>query len=410
MSDPETARGGPVPRGTSEPILRAVRPRHWLRSLLRRASTITAVLAVLASGTVIAVSGKLLLPFQQVTTLHGRLASIGDFFEDPQVVRILRKHGLRVEVSLAGSRQVATGSLEGLDFVFPSGKPASDLIWDHRHHQGLYENSSQPFESPLVLASFREYAETLVDQGIAVPQPAAPGQPQLYYTIDMSKFLKRTADSPSWNDLGVARHGLPNGNAVVAQTSDICDSNSADSYLSLVAFAANDNRPPTEDEVPDVARRIKGLLLQQSPSDDLYSSYTSAHGPSTDPIAVLYEHQYLAYQAGYQAAHGGVDTERVLLYPKSPSRSQPHFIALDRKADRLGTLLGKDPELRRRATELGYQILPDDNSQALDRYLDSRHIPSPNTYVNDLTEAKMPPWGVLEDMIAAVKPCPTVAD
>lgn len=364
-----------------------------------------AVLAVMASGTAIAVTGHLLLPFRQVTTLHGRLASIGDFFQDPQVVRILRKHDLRVEIFSAGSRQVATGSLKGLDFVFPSGKPASDLIYDLRQRQHGYDNGSQPFESPLVLASFREYAETLVDHGIAVRQPAADGRP-LYYTIDMAKFLAGAASSPSWNDLGVSRHGLPNSNAVVAQTSDICQSNSADSYLGLVAFARNHDRAPTDAEATKVAGSIRTLLLQQSPIDDLYGSYTSADGRSADPIAVLYEHQYLAYQVGYQARRGSVDSDRVLLYPKAPMRAQPHFIALDRKADRLGRLLANDAELRARATELGYQLVPDDNSQALDAYLGRHHIPVPNPSTSDLTEAKMPPWQVLEKMINTVKPCP----
>ena len=403
MSGPRLGGSGLAPHWTNEPILKTVRPRHWLRSLLRQVWTVTAVLAVVASGTVITVTGHLLLPFQQVTTLHGRLASIGDFFQDPQVVRILRKNGLRVEISSAGSREVATGSLTGLDFVFPSGKPASDLIYER---QSKYENGSQPFESPLVLASFRDYAQTLVARKIAEPQRTPAGRPPLYYTIDMTRFLAETAHSPSWNDLGVRRYGLPNGNTVVAQTSDICQSNSADSYLALVAFARNHGKAPTAAEAAKLAESLRTVLLQQSPSDDLYSSYTSARGHSADPIAVLYEHQYLAYQVGYQARHGSVDTDRVLLYPKTPMQAQPHFIALDRKADRLGALLAHNGELRARATQLGYQLVPDDNSRALKRYLDSRHIPAPNLSTSDQTEAKMPPWQVLEQMITTVEPCP----
>lgn len=409
MSDPQSGGNGPDLGWTSEPTLRSVRPRNRLRSLLRRAGTVTAVLAVVASGTTVTATGHIALPFQQVTTLHGRLASIGGFFQDPQVVRILRKHGLRVEISSAGSREVATGSLTGLDFVFPSGKPASDLIYDLRQRQNLYENGSQPFESPLVLASFRDYARTLVARHIASPQPTTDGEQPLYYTIDMPRFLSATAHSPSWDDLGFGAHGLRNSNAVLAQTSDICQSNSADSYLALVAFATNNSKAPNAAQATHLAQSLRPLLTQQSASDDLYSSYTSPRGHSADPIAVLYEHQYLAYQTAYQARHGSVDRDRVLLYPKTPMRSQPHFIALDHKANRLGALLGHDVELRNRATQLGYQLVPDDNYRALDGYLGSRGIPAPNRSAQDQTEAKMPPWQVLEQMINTVEPCPPLA-
>ncbi|MFI0716003.1 hypothetical protein ACH4SK_36440 [Streptomyces inhibens] len=349
-----------------------------------------------------------MLPFERVTTLKGRLASIGDFFEDPQVIRILRKHGLRVETSSAGSRAVATGSLRGLDFVFPSGKPAADQIHDTRQAAGEYSKDFQPFDSPLVLASFRKYAETLHDRHVAFPQPAPGGGKPLYYTLKMDKFLSLTRKGLSWNDLHVDNHGIHNGNPVLAQTSDICQSASADAYLGLVAFTQHHNTPPIEDQQAQVlARSISPLLLSQgSPSDSLYTYYIDSNGPSQDPIAVLYEHQYLAYQANYRAAHGTVDTERVLLYPRYPMLSQPHFIALDHEANQLGELLENDPELRRRETQLGYRLVPSGNPDELAKRLKGQGIPAPQLSNSEQTAAKMPDWQVLEQMIAAIKKCP----
>ncbi|MFD9209068.1 hypothetical protein ACFVZM_22645 [Streptomyces sioyaensis] len=353
-------------------------------------------------------TGHLLLPFERVTTLKGRLASISDFFEDPQVIRILRKHGLRVEAFNAGSRQVATGSLKGLDFVFPSGKPAADRINDARQAAGEYSKNFHPFDSPLVLASFRPYAEALHARQVALPQRTPGGGAPLYYTLDMDRFLSLTRQRLSWNDLHVDHYGISNGNLVVAQTSDICQSNSADSYLGLVASTRHHNAPPTDTtSARALARGISSLLLSQgSASDSLYTYYIDSNGISQDPIAVLYEHQYLAYQATYRAAHGTPDTERVLLYPRAEMMSQPHFIALNHQADQLGKLLETDPELRRRETQLGYQLVPSDSVDELATYLNGESIPAPQPAGDEQTVAKMPDWQVLEQMIAAIKRCP----
>ena len=48
------------------------------------------------------------------------------FFADPQVQKIFRQHGLNVQVTTAGSRQIATTvNLKNVDFVFPSSAPAA---------------------------------------------------------------------------------------------------------------------------------------------------------------------------------------------------------------------------------------------------------------------------------------------
>jgi hypothetical protein len=89
-------------------------------------------MAVFIGGTIaLTVTGRLGLPFQQVVTFRGRPASVGDLFQDPRMIRVLRKNSLRVETVSDGSREVAAGSPDGLDFVFPSGKAAPDWIHDN---------------------------------------------------------------------------------------------------------------------------------------------------------------------------------------------------------------------------------------------------------------------------------------
>ncbi len=358
---------------------------------------------------VLLTTGNLLLPFQRMTTLKGRMASVGGFFEDPQVIRILRKHNLRVQIVWAGSRELAMGSLNGYDFVFPSGQSAASQIYERHAHNG-YSNDYRPFNSPLTLASFREYAETLVDAGVAVPQPTPQGEKPLYYWLDMHKFLRLTERSRTWNALGIARHGVRNGNLVLANTSDICQSNSADSYLGLVAFIRNGNAVPKDSEAAQsLARKIKPLLVGQgSPGTSAFLDYKGSGGRNLAPIAVAYEHQFLAYQDQYLGKHHRIDDERVLLYPRPQMMSQPQFIALNPEADPLGELLEQDTELRHRATQLGYQLTDTDGTDKMKEYLRVRDLPAPQTSGRDQTAAKMPDLPMLEKMIATVKDCPEV--
>ncbi|MFF4713366.1 hypothetical protein ACFY2V_18500 [Streptomyces eurythermus] len=401
-----------VPPGPSgpveEPVLgpRVPRMRTRRRRLVRALPFLMALVLAGAGLHQLRHAGKLLLPFESVTTLRGRLASVGDLFKDPQIVRILRKNGLKVEITSAGSREVATGSLNGLDFVFPSGQPAADLIYVRRQEEGLYSKDFHPFDSPLVLATFAPYAKALTAIHAAEPEKV-PAGPQLYYTVDMARFL--ALRNTKWNSLDVQKYGFRNDNKILAQTSDICESNSADSYLSLAAFTLNNDSVLSKQTVPSLAPAMKQVFGGQgAPSDGLYSSYVSSNGSRQSPVAVLYEHQFLTYQTAYRAAHGHVDTQRVLLYPKTQLLSEPHYIALNHQADRLGELLEGDPELLRRETELGYQLHSSEDGHELRDYLRSQGVPAPQEDTVDRTKVTLPDLSVLEAMITKIKgrPCP----
>lgn len=361
-------------------------------------------MALLAGGIVgLTTTGHLGLPFQRVVTLRGRLASVGDLFEDPQVVRILRRNGLRVITSSAGSREVATGSLKGLDFVFPSGESAADQIHDERQQERLPSNDAHPFYSPLVLATYGEYAEALARNEIAVRHGSGK---TLYYKLDMKKFLARVRAQNNWGDLGIT--GPEAQNLILAQTSDICQSNSADSYLGLVSYTLNDGKVPTNrSDAQKLAGSIAPLLLGQgSPGADMINEYERPDGPGVDPVVVVYEHEYLQYQAEYRAAHSSVDGERVLLYTDPEYLSEPDFIALDDKANRLGKLLTDDPELRRRESQLGYRLFGTDGATELSSAMAQQHVPLAQGISANVSFAHMPDYQLLDLMINKVESCP----
>ncbi|MGW7818649.1 hypothetical protein ACWGLF_11030 [Streptomyces puniciscabiei] len=414
------------PRQTGEPRLRVGEPadppspgstaRRWFP---RAVAAVTALCAI-----VVLAQGHVGLPFTRIVTIEAKMASKADYFEDPEVQRLLVRHGFRVHITRMGSRGIAAQSYDGYDVVFPSGQPAADLITRKRAAEGHPATTYRPFVSPVVLGTYREYAETLQDAGIATPLPGVPaGSRPLYYSLDMRKFLHATADGRRWDSLGTDRggrrigidsHGIHNGNKVLAQTSDICEANSAGTYLGLVSYIWNhDNIPQDTAEASRFAERIRLLLNDQGmPSSEKNETYLSAEGKSIAPIAVIYEHQFLAHQIATQAGTGHVDSERVLLYPSARFIAEPQLIALTPAGDRLGDLITRDPALQKRAMELGFRVRDAEGASAtsdsLTRFLTDHHIQAP-VLSDDDTKAVLPRLDLLEKMIEIVGDCAPVA-
>src|ERR1700754_1052766 len=117
----------------SEPGL-DVRPRpapFFLRRPFVRRFTPVASLGVIGLVALL-VSGNLMLPFERLVTLEGAGGSKAEFLEDTEVRDLLLRHHMKVQVTRQGSRGAATGDLDALDFVFPSGQPAAELVGQRR--------------------------------------------------------------------------------------------------------------------------------------------------------------------------------------------------------------------------------------------------------------------------------------
>ncbi|WP_345057418.1 hypothetical protein [Streptomyces rameus] len=404
------------PPRSGEPRLKlgapAVAPAR--RSLVRRLLPRAVAAATALCAIVVLAEGHAALPFERIVTIQAKMASKADFFEDPEVQRLLVRHGFRVHITRMGSRGIATQKYDGYDVVFPSGQPAADLITGRSAAEGHPVTTYRPFVSPIVLGTYREYAETLQDAGIAAPLPGVPaGSEPLYYSLDMKKFLAASAHGRRWDDLGTGRHGIHNGNKVLAQTSDICQANSAGTYLGLVSYVWNAQEiPQTPAEAARFAERIRLLLNDQGmPSSEKNETYVSAEGKSISPIAVIYEHQFLAHQIAARSRTGHVDGERVLLYPSARFVTEPQLIALTPDGDRLGELITTDPALQQRAMELGFRVRDAQGgsatSDALTRFLGQRGIQAP-VLSDDDTKAVLPRLDLLERMIEVVGDCDPV--
>ncbi|WP_285504010.1 hypothetical protein [Actinokineospora sp. NBRC 105648] len=364
-------------------------------------------MSVFAVGGVILllVTGNIFVPFEGTEEIEGITGSKGAFFNDETVRRELASHHIKVHVTDVGSRSILGHDLANKDFAFPSGAPAAKQI---RAKAGAQvRDPVKVFTSPLVLATFREFAETLRDRGIV--ESVSGDSTSMYYTLNMKKFLDQVAGGARWSDLGIQQHngGQKIDNVVVAQTSDFCSANSAAGYLTLVAHDRGGGKVPTDVVAADkLGRDIKGLLDGQGRTDDaLATTYLSdANVARTKPIVVIYEHQYLEHQIKRAARPAGLDRDRVLLYPDIQLIAEPEFIPLSPKGEELGKLLNSDENLRVRAVELGYQLnTVQGDGESLNRLLDDKHIPAPPQIKSTVVA---PELAELEAMIKAVSSCP----
>jgi hypothetical protein len=346
-------------------------------------------------------------------TVDGIMASKSDYFKDPVVQELLAERGFTVNVTTRGSREVADEVIasgpETFDFAFPSGKPAANLISNARRAAGQPVENAALFTSPVVLASFREYAETLVDNGAATPRPHPAGEEPLYYDLDMDRFMKLGLEHRSWDDLGVQEHGIRNGNVALARTSGACRSNSGATYLALVAYVASKDVAPADDGLDLLADRIRPLFTAEGMhGENLMDSYLSADGKSQGPIVVVYEHQYLAHQIGLRQRGQEVDTSRVLLYPDREFLSDPELLYFTQDGRALSEVLATSPELRARMTELGFRVYGEGSADTtgtttLYEYLERVGVATPGVPPS-FTVARFPELDTFERLIVETFP------
>ncbi|MFC0111024.1 hypothetical protein [Kibdelosporangium aridum] len=383
-----------------EPLLTVRRPqppplrrRGFLRVFLP-----TALAALLGLGTLMA-TGTAALPFQTLTVLQGKMASKEDFFNDAQVQEILLRHHIRVHVTAMGSRDVATTGLDGYDFVFPSGQPTAELIQRRTTGNPDVKPHRPVLTSPLVLATYRPYAEELERSGIAVARQGNT----LYYDLRFAELVKAMRRGDKWS-------GDRNHNPITVHTSSVCTSNGGGNYLGLLAYIENGGKPvATDEEVDRVAEAVTPLIRAAGlPLKSPKQTYFAEDGQATAPISVLYEHQYLQYQANRTRTTGRVDDRRVLLYPDTGLMTEPGFISLNPEVRRLGTLLETDPDLRRRAVELGFRVVAADdvpNTPTLAEQLAKAGVPVPEDENGD-TKALLPASiDLFERLIVRVGQC-----
>ncbi|GAA4575282.1 hypothetical protein [Planotetraspora kaengkrachanensis] len=268
------------------------------------------------------------------------------FFDDPQVKAAFAKHGLRVEVDAAGSRQIATSvDLGKYDFAFPSSVPAAEKIKQDRKASRTFS----PFYSPMAIATFEPIVDVLTKAGVVSDSGSG------YQVLDVQKYLDLVAKGTRWDALP-GNTAYPARKRVLLTTTDVRTSNSAAMYLAITSYVANgDDVVNSSAQTAKVAQTISPLFLDQgyseSSSEAPFEDYL-AMGVGKTPMVVIYEAQYASHLF---AGDGAIRPDMRLLYPSPTVLSKHTLVPFNDQAAEVGRLLQEDQELARLETRYGFR-------------------------------------------------------
>ena len=322
-------------------------------------------------------------------TVRGAVGSEKEaFFRDATVRQAFARHGLDVQVTPVGSRDIAAMTdLATYDFAFPSSVPAADRIRRAGKSKGTYS----PFFSPIAVASYRPIVDVLRRQGIVA---SGPGGAQ---TISMAKYYALAQKGTRWDQIP-GNDAYPAGKNVLITTTDVRRSNSAAMYLALTSYVANGGRVvPSSTAAAQVVPKVSPLFLDQGyvggSSEGPFEDYLSA-GMGKTPMVLIYESQFLDRQI---RKDGSITPDMVLLYPTPDVLSKHTLVALGDTGSQVGRLLTSDPELVRAAARYGFR--PQQRAVLTSVLKEAGVAPPP-----DLVDVIEPPtYEVLESLITGVE-------
>ncbi|MET8850955.1 hypothetical protein [Amycolatopsis sp. NPDC004625] len=351
----------------------------------RRVSIGLAVVLVLAVVGVI-IWGRGDGTASDVATVRGVIGSEKQaFFADQRVVDVFARHGLKVEVDTAGSRQIATTvDLGKYAFAFPSSSPAAQKIQRDRKVTTVYT----PFQSPMAVASFEPVVALLRANGV-VHKGAGD-----YDVLDIAKYLDLAKAGTRWDQLP-GNTAYPARKNVLVTTTDPRESNSAAMYLSIVSFVANGNTvvstPDQEAKVlPSVAKLFLDQGYTQNSTEGPFEDYLSA-GMGKTPLALIYESQFVDRVV---RGDGSIRPDMRMLYTAPTVYSKHTLVPLTSDGDKVGQLLATDPELGRLAATFGFRT---NDPKLFAEVAAPAHVPA------DLVDAVEPPsFETLERLLDAV--------
>ncbi|MFI6457667.1 hypothetical protein ACIBF6_39675 [Streptosporangium amethystogenes] len=325
---------------------------------------------------------------RELTLVRGVIGSEKKpFFDDQRVRGVFARHGLRVEVDTAGSRQIAASvDLKKYGFAFPSSAPAAEKI---KRDQGATRTFA-PFSSPMAIATFKPIVDVLARAGVV------RNSGQGYQVLDVRKYLDLVAKGARWDKLP-GNTAYPARKRVLLTTTDVRTSNSAAMYLSIAGYVANGDDVVTSNaQGSKVAGTVAPLFLDQGYSETSteapFEDYLSL-GMGKTPMVVIYEAQYASRLF---ARDGSIRPGMRLLYPSPTVLSKHTLVPFGTQGTEVGRLLQEDPELGRLAAMYGFRTA---GAKAFDDLVAEVGVPLPTGLV-DVVEP--PDYERLEGMIAEI--------
>ena len=248
-----------------------------------------------------------------------------EFLEDPEVQSILEeKYGLEADYAKAGSLDMMTADMTGMDYLFPSSSIAEEYYEDLN---GRPLQSEIILNTPIVLYTHRAVLDAFSSRGLITEEGGA-------YFIDMNGLISLIQNNTAWADIGLpALYGT-----VSVDTTDPAKSNSGNMFAALLANVLAGGQTVTEAQLPEVLPQLEAIFgklgYMETSSSDLFSQFLRM-GIGAKPVIAGYESQLIEYAALHPDEYETIRDDIVMLYPAPTVWSAHVMIALDENGQRL---------------------------------------------------------------------------
>ena len=274
------------------------------------------VVIMLVTGGIYMAAGRT----PQIITVDGYVGGEKiELLEDEEVQSILEEdYGVKADYSRAGSLDMMTADMDGMDYLFPSSSIAGEYYEDLH---GSPEQSEIVLNTPIVLYTHRAVLDAFDGQGLISSSGSS-------YYIDMTKLVELIQNDTSWADIG-----LPElyGNISV-DTTDPARSNSGNMFAALLANVLNGGQTLTQENLQTILPQLQDIFgklgYMETSSSDLFSQFLRM-GIGAKPVIAGYESQLIEYAALYPDQYETMKDDIVMLYPTPTVWSTHVFIALD---------------------------------------------------------------------------------
>ncbi|MEV6521443.1 hypothetical protein AB0M43_05770 [Longispora sp. NPDC051575] len=320
-----------------------------------------------------------------------RIAGSLGMFNDPEVRRVLAGHGLRVEQTEFGTRQIAENvDLSQYDIVVSASTVAAEHL---ESRLGRRTARYSPFASPMAVASYTRIVELLRRVGVAELQPDGT------WVFDVSAYLRLVAAKTRWSQIS-GNTTYPNPNRVLLATTNPAYSNSAEMFVAIASHVLNGGEVIADEAAADrVLPQIAPCFAAQGnlpvKTADLFREFLVGRdlGPAV-PMALVYENDFTA---GRITDPGAMTNDMVLLYPRPNILPAHVFTPLTPVGEKLGRLLNSDPDLQRMArNRWGYRTNTGDYPADMAQH--------GLTVARTLTTVNPPKGHLLERLVDAIVP------
>jgi hypothetical protein len=272
--------------------------------------------------------GSLMSPGGKVETVVIRYGSEKKgFLHDEEIQKIMRKqYGVEVDGTKMGSLEMSDGSLDGLDALWPSSELAAAVFTTR--HPNLSFKKTNIFSSPIVFFSWPKITEALIQAGIVQKRE------EVYYVIDLKRFLDLMITKQSWKSLGLA---YQTGNINVRCT-DPRKSNSGFLLSGLLAIVLNDGQMVDTESIKrhisTLVSIFKSMGYMENSSGILFDKYIK-QGQGAFPVISNYESLMVEFYNAHPEKGEQVRTNIYVLIPEPTVWSEHPLIALTEKGNKL---------------------------------------------------------------------------